>query len=152
VGDLEAARKARDPKILPKHWVMMAASGIAIEGGTVLLLRDLHGFWAGIGGFIEAGETPDEAIVREVREELGVDSTVVQHYRPFIAWNVAQLDDPVSFLLFPHRIKLSSLDLRPDPTEVTDLAWAAPEKLGEYEMLPHVKALFQARLPEWLAG
>jgi len=130
---------------------MMAASAVVIEDGKLLLVRDLQGFWAGVGGFIEPSEAPEQAIVREVREELGVGAEVVRHLRPFIAWHVAQLEDPVSFLLFPHRVKLASRELRPDPAEVTDIAWAAPGKLNEYQMLPYIKSLFEARLEEWLA-
>jgi len=34
---------------------------------------DLNGgFWIGVGGHIEDGETPDEALVREVKEETGL--------------------------------------------------------------------------------
>ena len=150
-GDLAAAARARDPRILPKHWVMMAASGVIIENGKLLLVRDLQGFWAGVGGWIDAAETPEEAIVREVREELGVGAEVVRHLRPFIAWHVAQLHDPVSFLLFPHQVKLTSQEFILDPAEVMDIAWAEPGKLDEYQMLPYVKGLYDERLTEWLA-
>jgi 8-oxo-dGTP diphosphatase len=153
VGDLAASARARDPKILPKHWVMMAASAVIFEDGKLLLVRDPHGFWSGVGGFVEAGESPHETIVREVREELGVESQVIQHFRPFVAWNVAQPENvPVSFLLFPHGVKLASLDFKPEPAEVTDIAWVAPELFGDYEMLPHIRSIFNQSLPEWLAG
>jgi 8-oxo-dGTP diphosphatase len=150
LADLEAASRVRDPKILPKHWVMMAASGVVVEDGKLLLLRDLQGFWSGVGGFVESGESPEEAIVREVQEELGVGATVIRHLRPLIVWNVAQLEAPVSFLLFPHRLKLESHDLSPDPMEVTDVAWTAPDRLGDFEMLPHIRVMFEDRLAEWM--
>jgi len=151
LADLEAAGRARNAAILPKHWVMIAASAVVVEDGKLLLVRDAQGFWAGVGGFVEAGESPEQAIVREVREELGVDSDVVRHLRPFIALHVAQLENPVSFLLFPHRLNLASLDLTPDPAEVTAVEWVVPARLGDYEMLPHVASLFQERMGEWLA-
>jgi 8-oxo-dGTP diphosphatase len=113
-------------------------------------VRDLQGFWAGVGGWVDPGETPEQAVVREVREELGVGAEVIRHLRPFIAWHVAQLDDPVSFLLFPHRVRLTSTEFRPDPAEVTGVAWAAPGDLGGYPMLPYVKGLLDERLEEWL--
>jgi 8-oxo-dGTP diphosphatase len=132
---------------------MMAASAVIVEDGKLLLVRDAQGFWSGVGGFVEAGETPHETIVREVREELGVESEVVRHFRPFFAWNVAQPDGiPVSFVLFPHGVKLASLEFRPEPAEVTDVAWVTPELLADYEMLPHIRSIFKQCLPEWLAG
>ena len=83
---------------------------------------------------------------------MGVDASVVAHLRPFIAWHVADLEAPVSFLLFPHRLQLASLDLEPDAVEITAVAWVAPDELGEYEMLPHVRSLYESRLEEWVGG
>ena len=129
----------------------MAACGIVYEDGELLLLRDLQGFWSAVGGWIDPGETPEETVVREVREELGVEATVTAHFRPFIAWNVAEHDHPISFLLFPHRIRLASRDFTLQPTEVTDVAWVSPHKLADYEMREHPRKLLDDRLDEWLA-
>ena len=49
------------------------------NGKTLMMHRvnkenDIHeGKWNGLGGKFEAGETPEECVVREVREEAGVD-------------------------------------------------------------------------------
>jgi 8-oxo-dGTP diphosphatase len=132
---------------------MMAASAIIIEQGKVLLVRDIQGFWSGVGGFVESGEAPEQAIVREIQEELGVDSTVARHFRPIVVWNVAHVEEqPVSFLLFPHAMELKSMDLMPDPREVTGVAWVAPSQLGEYEMLPYIKSMFDDRAAEWFGA
>lgn len=151
MADLEAAGRVRDAAILPKHWVMMAASAVIIDDAKLLMVRDVQGFWSGVGGFLESGETPEQAIVRELKEELGVEGAVTRHYRPFIAWNVRELEAPVSFLLFPHRLSIASVDFRPDPAEITDVAWVAPREFGDYEMLPHIRSIFTLRLEEWLA-
>ena len=151
MADLEASRRIRDPKILPKHWMMVAASGVVYENGKLLVVRDLQGFWAGVGGWIDAGESPEEAIMREMREELGVEATVTRHFRPFIAWHVAEHDHPISFLLFPHRLKLASTDFTPDPGEVSDVAWVTPAEHAKLDMLPHARTLFEDRMEEWLA-
>lgn len=152
MADLEAARRIRDPRILPKHWMMMAVSGVVWEDGKLLLVRDRQGFWAGVGGWIDPGEAPEQAVVREFREELGVGAEVVSYLRPFIAWNVAEDGHPIHFLLFPHRVRLLSRDFSLQPEEVTDAAWFSPGELADLDMLPHARALCDERLSEWLDG
>ncbi len=50
----------------------------AVHRGRVLLLfHPKLGFWLPPGGHIEPGELPDEAAVREVREETGVEVRLV---------------------------------------------------------------------------
>ena len=131
--------------------MMIASSGVVFEDGNLLLVRDHQGFWAGVGGWVDVGEAPEQAIVREMSEELGVAAVVTRHFRPVIAWHVADLESPVSFLLFPHRLALSSTEFKPDPSEVTDVAWVAPGDLSEYEMLPHTRHTYEERLAEWIA-
>ncbi len=152
MADLEAAMEARHPRRLPKHWVMMAASAVVVEEGKLLLVRDLHGFWAGVGGWLEPGETPEQSILREVQEEVGVTGEVTAVFRPFIAWDVREQEPPLSFVLFPFGVKLSSLELSPDANEVTDVAWVRPEELVNYEMMPAIRAIYEQRLEEWLTG
>jgi len=49
------------------------------DGKTLMLHRvkkdrDVHqGKWNGLGGKLEEGETPEECVIREVREEAGLD-------------------------------------------------------------------------------
>ncbi len=60
---------------LPKS-PLLAADGILLEKRCVLLVkRKIHpffGFWVIPGGHIEYGETAENAVKRELKEELGV--------------------------------------------------------------------------------
>lgn len=59
------------------------AGALVIKDGEVLLLDHAkHGIWLQPGGHIEEGETPDEAAVRETREETGLEVEVVDGYSP----------------------------------------------------------------------
>ena len=56
----------------------VSAAGILLRGdGQGLFIRRGHepglGRLAFVGGFVDAGETPEEALRREVREEVGVE-------------------------------------------------------------------------------
>jgi 8-oxo-dGTP pyrophosphatase MutT (NUDIX family) len=51
---------------------------VSFDGASVLLLEKgrpaaLKGKWIGVGGHIEPGETPHDAIVRESKEEADID-------------------------------------------------------------------------------
>ena len=61
------------------HFIVSAAGIFRNAQGEVLLLR--HVFrdrypWGLPGGFLKAGETPEQGVVRELREETGLDVTV----------------------------------------------------------------------------
>ena len=57
--------------------VIRAVIAHIIRDGKILLIEKKKGHgrgkWNGPGGKIEAGESPEEAMVREVKEEVGID-------------------------------------------------------------------------------
>ena len=59
------------------------------EGKFLLYLRDnkpdipFPGYWDLIGGHIEEGETPEEALIREFKEELDLDLKEYTFYRKY---------------------------------------------------------------------
>lgn len=61
--------------------VLVAAAVVLHEGRVLITQRPsgthLEGLWEFPGGKLEPGESPEEALVRECREELGVELDVV---------------------------------------------------------------------------
>jgi mutator protein MutT len=122
----------------------IAVGGIlAIDGGIVLLRRAIdpgYGEWVFPGGYVDRGETVEEAVVRETREEVGVTVRVdsllnVYSYRRsglvIIVYETSRVQGEVSALD-------EALDARVfAPTEIPWNALAFPstrQALAEYLM------------------
>ncbi len=58
----------------------LAVDAIVVRDGKILLIRranePFRGRWALVGGFVECGETAENAVVREVKEEVGLEVKV----------------------------------------------------------------------------
>lgn len=67
---------------MKKSKVWLAAAGIVIKGNDALVVKKtyggLKGKWSFPAGFVEPGETVDQAAIREVLEETGVQASIRQ--------------------------------------------------------------------------
>lgn len=131
-----------DPKIwssAPEPRIHRIAAAALVRDGQVLLghrhprRQDYPDCWNIIGGHIELGETPADAVRRECREELGVD-----------------IDDPLPIAMTvrqPH-IEMHAFVVRrwsgqpanTAPDEHDELRWFDPIELGDL-VLAHPAAL-----------
>ena len=71
---------ALKPKRTKKHWIPVVA-GLLKRGSQVLVGQrpdnhSLAGQWEFPGGKIELGESPEVALARELKEEIGIDAQI----------------------------------------------------------------------------
>ena len=121
--------------------VLVAAAALVDADGRVLLARrppgkSMAGLWEFPGGKVNAGETPEAALIRELTEELGVD-VAASCLAPF---TFASYSYPDFHLLMPLYVcrKWSGT---PVAREGQQLAWVRPARLGDYPMPPADKPL-----------
>lgn len=144
-----AAQVMRDYAEQHDEWVDLTPKPLAVvaaliehpDGGRFLLCRrPAHkargGLWEFPGGKIEPGETGPQALERECREELAVQLTVGE---PVAAVVHAYPDVRVRLTLYRCRLAQGV----PQPLEHTELAWAAPQQVEDYDLAPADILLWQ---------
>lgn len=128
---------------------LLVAAGALVREGRLLLTQRfegdaLGGFWELPGGKVEPGETPEAALEREWREELGVD---VEAAEPFAFASGSPNGRHVTLLVFFVR----ALAGEPAPVGVAELRWATPAEAGLLPLLPADRPLVD-RLPRAEGG
>jgi 8-oxo-dGTP diphosphatase len=120
----------------PVRTVLVVAVALVDADGRVLLARrpegkSMAGLWEFPGGKVHEGETPEAALVRELKEELDVDTA-------------ASCLAPLTFAShrYDHFHLLMPLYVcrvwqgHPLPREGQELAWVRPARLADYPMPP----------------
>ncbi len=98
--------------------------------------KAMAGLWEFPGGKVLAGETPEEALIRELAEELGIDVKEAC-LAPFAFASHAYPDFHLLMPLYVCRRWLGIVS----PQEGQRLAWVRAEKLADYAMPPADKPL-----------
>jgi 8-oxo-dGTP diphosphatase len=93
--------------------------------------KTMAGLWEFPGGKLHAGETPEAALIRELREELGID-TEQSCLAPVSFASHAYADFHLLMPLFVCRVWQGT----PQPREGQTLAWVHPNKMADYPMPP----------------
>jgi 8-oxo-dGTP diphosphatase len=85
--------------------------------------------WEFPGGKVEPGEDPAAAIIREIREELGCEVTVVRALTPFV-----HDYRTVVITMIPFVCALTPDSPAPHAHEHVAIAWATPAALHGYDL------------------
>jgi NAD+ diphosphatase len=109
------------PRLAPATIMLVTRNG----GSEALLARGVRfrgPMYSALAGFVESGETLEQCVAREVKEEVGIDITNITY--------VASQPWP-----FPHSLMLgfraeyAGGDLVLDPTEIVDAKWCTRDDL-----------------------
>lgn len=116
--------------------VLVAACALADMDGRVLLAqrpegKAMAGLWEFPGGKVEAGETPEISLIRELKEELGIDVTE----SCLAPLTFASHAYETFHLLMPLYICRKWEGIA-RPLEGQVLKWAAPARMADYPMPP----------------
>lgn len=119
-----------------KNLLLVAACALIDGDGRVLIAerppgRSMAGLWEFPGGKIEPGETPEETLIRELREELGI-ATKRECLAPltFASHSYQEFN-----LLMPLYV-CRRFEGIPRPLEGQRLKWVRPQSLRDYPMPP----------------
>ncbi|MFB9238390.1 NUDIX domain-containing protein [Plantactinospora siamensis] len=119
------------------------------EDGRVLLVSHAgnRDGWAVPGGAVDIGESPAQAAVREIREELGV-----QLSQPRLLDVLGGPDyevtypngDRVAYVTAVYQAAISDGTPVPDHEEISDLDWFTPRQLPEVDLNRFARAVLRA--------
>ncbi len=116
--------------------VLVAAVALVDADGRVLLARRpegkaMAGLWEFPGGKVQPGETPEAALIRELAEELAID-TRQSCLAPFTFASHAYDDFHLLMPLYLCRVWQG----QPSPREGQALKWVRPLQMAQYPMPP----------------
>jgi NAD+ diphosphatase len=127
------------PRISPAMMVLVC------KGRELLLARGVNfppGRFSALAGFLEAGESIEQAVIREVREEVGVEVDRLEYF-------ASQSWPFPNSLMIAFRAQWVSGELSPDLNEIAEAHWYLPEKLPQ---LPPRLSIARALIDSTIQG
>jgi NAD+ diphosphatase len=129
------------PRLAPAMIVLVTRDG----GREALLARGTRfpvPMWSCLAGFVEPGETLEEAVHREVREEVGLEVDDVRY------WGSQPWPFPHSLML-GFTASWAAGDIACDPAEIAEAAWYLPDELPP---IPPGMSIARRMIDDWVSG
>ena len=117
------------------------------EGIRYLLIRDSYGRWALPKGKIEAGESPEQAALREICEEVGLSEVELRERLPSIRYVYTDQQGVLKFKLVHFFLVelVRQQEPQPDPNEIGEVRWfSATDMLATFQYADTEEVLVKA--------
>ncbi len=115
------------PKTVRRR-VRRGVIGVISRGPTYLMIRRAPGItrggcWCFPGGHVEPGETPRQAVQRELAEELGIEVLPTER--------VGSVRVDTSYVLAVWRVRHTGGEFRIAESEIAESRWLTPQQIWE---------------------
>ncbi len=143
VGPPELAKRCERCRLSFYPRISPAVIVLVERGDTVLLGRNARfpgAMYSTLAGFVEPGETLEEAVVREIREEAGIEVRAIRYFG----------SQPWPFpdsLMIAFTAEHESGDLHPDPSEIADAGWFRADAMP---VVPPRLSIARALIDAWV--
>lgn len=111
--------------------VWLGVAGIVKREDTYLVVKKRYGGlknkWSFPGGFVEMGETIDQAVLREIREETGIDCRI----KDIIGIRSGVIKERVSDNLILFELEYEKGTISVDTSELLEAKWLTKQELLE---------------------
>lgn len=130
---------------ITKHFT--ATTFIVHENKVLLHLHKKLGFWLPVGGHIDRDELPEQAAIREIKEESGLDVKLYNTDKQMEMGNTKQLFRPMHIILeninqfhqhidFIYYATSKSDELNPENGETVNLKWFSVKEIKALKNAP----------------
>ncbi|MEW1738800.1 NUDIX hydrolase [Nocardia beijingensis] len=145
---MSAAAETHPPMATPR----VAAGIVVVNGDSVLMVRPTYKpYWDIPGGYVEPGESPRQACVREVHEELGVVVTELQLAAVDWAPNDREGDKMLFLFVSPDLNGIDAATLQFPDRELAEARYVKLDQLDEFT-IPRLAQRLTATVKAVLAG
>jgi 8-oxo-dGTP diphosphatase len=125
------------------------AFGIIINSKKILLTK--RGYppyknkWAIPGGKIEKGELPSQTVIREVKEEINVDTDILRFFGKY-----SFFDNFTKYVLYCFILKLNDVENIVPGSDTVSAKWFKLEKLPLDDVAPIVRDITKDFKDKWI--
>ncbi len=126
--------------------------GVIANRGRMLVLRRSElmpykpGSWDLPGGHLAVGESFEDCLLREIKEETGLDAAIER----LLGLHKADGESSMQVLYACRPRVYQQIRLRPE--EHTESRWVTPAEMGKIEVIPYLSAILERGMLDHVKG